>query len=227
MQSIPSPRLSVHISFFCDIVKRRTFRIMYWVDFKLFEFEVLLPSIHWRILTPFSCWQLVTSTICRTVTVSTSIGITLDQYVSFPKRSTVIFMTPNSRLVSAGNRVFGALIHTEQERVGRGLRDDLIGFRFPFSCCEAAKYEILGGLNYSQRPLLHVAESMEILCIPTIRGSIINPLNYSLRIMILNELEDHLPMGGGTKCLGTPKIFWGFVLQIRDGQNLLRDRYLG
>jgi hypothetical protein len=50
----------------------------YLVDFKLLEFEVLLSSINWRILTPFSCGQVETITIYLTVTESVIIGITFD-----------------------------------------------------------------------------------------------------------------------------------------------------
>jgi len=40
-----------------------------------------------------------------------------------PKYSTDITATYNSPCVSARDRVFDALIHTEQERVGAGLTD--------------------------------------------------------------------------------------------------------
>ena len=82
-----------------------------------------------------------------------------------------------------------------------------IGWGFPFSCCEATKYEALNCLNYSQSPSLLIATPMEILCLPSISGSIINPLEPSLRILVSNEFDDHLPMGGGTKTLGTSKIY--------------------
>jgi hypothetical protein len=111
--------------------------------------------------------------------------------------------------------------------VGAGLIDTWIGCGFPFCCCEAAKNEILGGLYDCQRPSLLVALTMEIICSPTIRGSIINPLESSLRILVSNEFEDHFSMGGGPKGLGTSKIYLGVVFQIRNGLNLLRDRYLG
>ena len=59
-------------------------------------------------------------------------------------------VTFNSRSLSAGDRVFAALIHTEQERVGAGLIDMFGPWGgFPFSCCEATKDEILGSLNDS------------------------------------------------------------------------------
>jgi len=68
--------------------------------------------------------------------------------------------------------VFGAVIHTEQEGVGRGLSDR---GGFPCSSCEAAKDVVLGSLNNSQRPSLFIAFTMEIVCAPPIGGSIINP----------------------------------------------------
>jgi hypothetical protein len=65
------------------------------------------------------------------------------------KCSTDITVTYNSPSVSARDRVFAALIHTEQERVGVGLTDTWIGWGFPFSCCEATKDESVFRLNYS------------------------------------------------------------------------------
>ena len=112
-------------------------------------------------------------------------------------------MTSNSRCVSTGDRVFAALIHTEQERVGAGLIDI---FGFPFCCFEAPEDEILGGLNYSQRPSLVIALTMEILCIPPVSCSIIYPLESSFRILVSNEFHDHLLMGGCPKGLRIAKI---------------------
>jgi len=106
-------------------------------------------------------------------------------------------VTLNSLTASARDRVFAALIHAEQERVGAGLIDSSIGWGFPFSCCEAAKNEILGGLNYSHSPTLLITASVKILVLPPIRGSIIDPLECSLRILVSYEFEDHLPMGRG------------------------------
>ena len=86
----------------------------------------------------------------------------------------------------------------------------------PFSCCEATKYEILGGLNYSQRPSLLITGSVEISVLPPISRSIINPLEFSFRKLVSNEFNDHLLMGGGPKGLGSAKIFLGVIFQFRD-----------
>ena len=78
----------------------------------------------------------------------------------------------------------------------------------PFCCCEAAKDEIFGSLDDRQRPFLQIiAFIMEIICLPPMSGSIINPLESSIRILISNKLEDHGTMSGGPKGLGTSKIF--------------------
>ena len=130
--------------------------------------------------------------------------------------------------VSARDRVFAALIHTEQERVGAGLIDIIIiWWGFPFSCCETTKYEILGSLNDGQRPSLLIALTMKILCFPSISRSIINLLEYSFRKLVSNEFDDHLLMGGGPKGLGSAKIFLGVIFQFRGRQDWLRDRYFG
>jgi hypothetical protein len=89
--------------------------------------------------------------------------------------------------------------------VGVALRD-MFGWGFPFGCREATKDEILGSLNYSQRPSLFIGFSVEVRVLPPISGSIINPLESSLRILVSNELDDHLPMGGSPKGLGSSKI---------------------
>jgi hypothetical protein len=81
--------------------------------------------------------------------------------------------------------------------VGVGLRDTFSGWGFPFSCCEAAKDEIFGCLNDSQRPSLLITGSVEILSFPTISGSIKNPLESSFRELVSNEFDDHIPMGRG------------------------------
>ena len=125
-------------------------------------------------------------------------------------------MTSNSICASPRDRVFAALIHTEQERVGAGLIDTW-PWGFPFSCCEATKYEILGGLSDGQRPSLLIAFTMEILCIPSISGSIINPLESGTRELVSDEFDDHLPRGRGPEGLGYSKIFLGVIFQIRDG----------
>ena len=68
---------------------------------------------------------------------------------------------------------------------------------FPFSCCKATKDEILGCLNDSKSPSLLIAASVEILLVPTISGSIKNPLESSFRKLVSNEFDDHIPMGRG------------------------------
>jgi hypothetical protein len=132
-----------------------------------------------------------------------------------PKHRTIITVTSNSLTVSARDRVFTALIHTEHERVGAGLTDRIIlWWRFPLSCCEASKDEILGSLNDSQSPFLFLLErdpslittSMEVFCFPSISGSIIYSLESSLRILVSNKFHDHLPMGRGPKSLRISKI---------------------
>ena len=192
--------------------------------------EPLLPSIHWRIPTSYSCWQLETITVCNTPAFSVIIGITRDPKLTTttwsPKDYTPTTATPNSPSVSARNGVFGALVHTEQEGVGVGLRDTW-GWGFPFSCREATKDEILGSLNDSERPPLVIGFSMEIPILPPICGGIINPLESSLRILVPNELDDHIPMGGGPKGLGSSKICLGVVFQNRIVKGCLRNRYFG
>jgi hypothetical protein len=117
-------------------------------------------------------------------------------------------VTFNSLFVFSRDRVFGALIDTEEERVGVGLTG---AKGFPFCCCETAKDEALGCLKDSQSPSFLIAASMEILVLPTISGSIINPQEPSLRILISDEFDNHLPM------LRSPKGFGRFVFQIWDG----------
>jgi hypothetical protein len=48
---------------------------------------------------------------------------------------------------------------------------------------------------------------MEIICLPPISVSIINPLESSMRILVSNKLDDHVPMGEGPKGLRTSKIY--------------------
>jgi hypothetical protein len=132
-------------------------------------------------------------------------------------------VTSNSLCVSAGDRVFAALIHTEQERVGAGLTDI---WGVPFSCCEATKDEILGCLNDSKSPSFLIAFTMKILCLPSICGSIINPLESSTRKLVSNKFQDNLAMGGSLKGLGCSKICWGVIFQSRSGKDWLRNRYL-
>jgi hypothetical protein len=59
---------------------------------------------------------------------------------------------------------------------------------------------------------------MEILCLPPISSSIINPLESGMRILVSDEFNNHIPMVWAPKCLGISKIFYGVFL---------RDRYLG
>jgi hypothetical protein len=68
---------------------------------------------------------------------------------------------------------------------------------------------------------------MEIIRIPTINGSIIDPLESNFREIISDEFHDHLTMGGGPKCLGSSKICHGLILQGGDGDSWLRNRYFG
>ena len=86
--------------------------------------------------------------------------------------------------------------------MGVTLRDTF-GWGFPFGCRESSKDEILGGLNDSQSPSLLIAASVKISALPPVSGSIINPLESSLRELVSNELDDHLPMGRCPKGLGS------------------------
>ena len=177
----------------------------------------MLASIHWRELTSFTCWQVETRLICMTVTPIVIIGITADPKIICPKICTAAIVTSNSYPVPPCDRVFFPLIHTEQERVGVTLRDIIVSWwAFPFSCREATKDEIFGSLDNCQSPSLFeiqhpsqslfVTTSMEIIVLPSINGSIIYPLESSLRILVSNEFDDHLTMGGGPKGLRISKI---------------------
>ena len=136
-------------------------------------------------------------------------------------------MTCNITCASPRDRVFAALIHTEQERVGAGLMDTWEWRGFPFSCCEATKYEIFGRLSDSQRPSLLIALTMEIPCFPSICGGIKNPLESGARKLVSDEFDDHLPSGRGPKGLGSSKIFLGVIFQIRDAKDRLKNSYFG
>jgi hypothetical protein len=103
----------------------------------------------------------------------------------------------------------------------------------PFCCCEAskdeacatAKYTFTFSLSDSQRPSLLIATPMEICVLPPISGSIINPLESSLRKSVSNKFEYHLPMFGSSKGLGSCKICLGVVFQIGSGKDWLNNRY--
>ena len=86
--------------------------------------------------------------------------------------------------------------------MGVTLRDTF-GWGFPFGCRESSKDEILGGLNDSQSPSLLIAASVKISALPPVSGSIINPLESSLRELVSNELDDHLPLSRDPKGLGS------------------------
>jgi hypothetical protein len=201
----------------------------YWVDFKLFKLKAEFPSIHWWKITPFCCWQLETLAVLRTrwaKTVSGNIGITQDYKLKCPKQCTEASLTSNSLSFFVRDRVFPALIYTEQERVGRELSDNIIiWWGFPFSCCEAPKDEILGGFYDRKSPSFLIALTMEIEILPPICLSIINPLESSTRKLVSNKFDDHLTMGGSPKGLGCSKICWGVILQSRSGKDNLRNRY--
>ena len=122
-----------------------------------------------------------------------------------PKYCTATTATHNTSCAFARDRVFSALIHTEQERVGVGLMDNIVIWGFPFSSCEAAKDEILFCLNDSQSRTLFIATPMEIFSFPAVSGSIINSHEFSRRKLVSNELDDHLLMGRGPKGLGSFK----------------------
>ena len=64
--------------------------------------------------------------LCNTVTVSVTIGITRNRYLSIAEDSTPVTPTLDSLPVSPSDRVFtnAALIsHSEEEGVGAGLGD--------------------------------------------------------------------------------------------------------
>jgi hypothetical protein len=107
--------------------------------------------------------------------------------------------------------------------VGAGIIDNK---GFPFSCCKSTKDEILGGLYDSKSPSLLIAFTMEICVLPSISGSIINPLKSCFWKLVSNEFYDRHPMGGSPKGLGSSKIFLGVLLQIISGKNWLRNRYM-
>ena len=110
--------------------------------------------------------------------------------------------------------------------MGAGLTD-IWRWGFPFCCCEAPKYEILGSLSDSESPSLFIAFAMEISILPPISGSIKNPLESGTRILVSNEFHNHLPVSRGPKSLGSSKICLGVIFLIRDRQNRLRNRYFG
>jgi hypothetical protein len=56
---------------------------------------------------------------------------------------------------------------------------------------------------------------MEISVLPPISRRIIDPQEYSMRVMVSNEIEDHFTMGGRPKGLGCSKICLGVDFQIR------------
>jgi ABC-type Mn2+/Zn2+ transport system ATPase subunit len=59
---------------------------------------------------------------------------------------------------------------------------------------------------------------MEILSFPPIRVSIINSLESSLRILISNEFDDHLPMSRRLKGVGISKILQDVIFQLSGGK---------
>ena len=118
-------------------------------------------------------------------------------------------MNLNSPYVSAQYRVFDTLIHTKKEGVGVGLKD-FFKWGFPFSCCEAAKDEVVCRLYDRNRPTFFIAATMEILGAPAILNRIINLLKLSARKLISNELLDHFTMLRGTKSRRIPEKIFGF-----------------
>ena len=114
------------------------------------------------------------------------------------------------RLVLPPTEVFAALAHTEEEGVRVGLAGPG-GCGLQSSCREATKDEFLLSLNDCKRPSLVITTPMEILCLPPISCSIINPLESSMRILVSDEFNNHIPMVWGPKGLGISKIFYGVI----------------
>jgi hypothetical protein len=94
--------------------------------------------------------------------------------------------------------------------VGAGLID-IFRWGFPFSCCEAAEYEVSGCLDDSQSPALLITAIMEVLGFPAVSVGIINPLESSLRILVPYEFHDHPSVGGGQKGLRVSEIFFRII----------------
>jgi hypothetical protein len=187
--------LSLSRSSFCLYIHIITdFSYIYFVYFKLFHLKVSIPSIYHRTPAPSSSRQPETRMLCNTVTVSVKIGVTGNRYLSIPEDCTAISPALDSLSVSAGDRVFAALSHAEEEGVGAGF-----GERYqrgvPVGCCKATKYETVGRLHHTERPPLPIATPMEILCSPAITGSIIDPLEPSLRVLLSHESDDHVSVG--------------------------------
>jgi hypothetical protein len=191
----PLPSFCLYIHIIND------FSYLYFVYLKLFHLKVSIPSIYHRTAAPSSSRQPGTRMLCNTVTVSVTIGVTGNRYLSIAEDSTPIAPTLDSLSVSAGDWVFAAtLSHAEEEGVGAR-----VGERYqrgvPVGCCKATKYEAVGSLHHSERPPLPIATPVEILCSPAITGSIIDPLEPCLRILLSHESDDHVSVGGRPKGL--------------------------
>ena len=52
---------------------------------------------------------------------------------------------------------------------------------------------------------------MKISVLPPISRRIKDPQEYSLRVMVSNEIEDHFPMGGRPKGLRVSEIFFRII----------------
>jgi hypothetical protein len=176
------------------------FSYLYFVYFKLFHLKVSIPSIYQRTAAPSRCRQPETRMLRNTVAVRVTIGVTRNRYLSIAEDSTPIAPTLDCLSVSAGDRVFAALSHAEEEGVGAR-----VGERYqrgvPVGCCKATKYETEGRLHHCERPPLPIATSMEIFCSPAITGSIIDPLEPSLRKLVSYEFDYHVSVGGRPKGL--------------------------
>jgi hypothetical protein len=188
--------LSLSRSSFCLYIHIITdFSYIYFVYLELFHLKVSIPSIYHRTAAPSRCRQPETRMLCNTVTVRVTIGVTGNRYLSIAKDSTAISPRLDSLSVSPGDRVFAAaLSHAEEEGVGAR-----VGERYqrgvPVGCCKATKYETVGRLHHTERPPLPIATPMEILCSPAITGSIIDPLEPSLRVLLSHESDDHVSVG--------------------------------
>lgn len=77
---------------------------------------------------------------------------------------------------------------------------------------KATKDEARSCLNYSQSPSLLIAMPVEIVCLPPMSVSIIDPREYCLRKLIPNKFKDHSPMGGCPKGLRRSEIFFRVLI---------------